>query len=136
MSKLRLEKGEMRTTLNRSIGNAPSADEWYERTTDTSRSFGVLIAKREVMQVKELIRLDDALTKYEWSRDLREYVVPVSVLKRLPRIDEPEEPAEDQSNMLRILFNRCYALAGGMCFFCGMRDDCDKYRSVGKDGGA
>lgn len=23
--------------------------------------------------MKELIRLDDALTKYEWSRDLREY---------------------------------------------------------------
>jgi len=91
-----------------------------------------------VTQVKELIRLDDALTKYEWSRDLREYVVPVRVLKRLPRIDEPEEPAEDQSDMLRVLFNRCYALTGlnGMCFFCGMRDACDKYRSVGKDGDA
>lgn len=51
--------------------------------------------------MKELIRLDDALTKYEWSSDLREYVVPVRVLKHLPRIDEPEEPAEDQSDMLR-----------------------------------
>ena len=95
-------------------------------------------AERTVTQVKELIRLDDALTKYEWSSDLREYVVPVRVLKRLPRIDEPEEPAENQSDMLRILFNRCYALTGlnGMCVFCGMRDACDKYRSVGKDGDA
>lgn len=88
------------------------------------------------MIMKELICLDDALLKYEWSRDLREYVVPVRVIKQLPRTNGPEEPTEDQSNMLRILFNRCYALAGrnGMCVFCGMRDACDKYRSVGKDG--
>ena len=86
--------------------------------------------------MKELIRLDDALDAQVFSYYDREYVVPVRVLKKLPKIDEPEEPAEDQSNMLRILFNRCFALTGinGMCVFCGMRDACDKYRSVGKDG--
>lgn len=85
--------------------------------------------------MKELIHIDDALNAQVFSRDLREYVVPVRELKRLPRIDEPEENAEDQSNMLRILFNRCMASSGigGMCFFCMMIDECKRYRSVGKD---
>ena len=85
--------------------------------------------------MKEMIRIDDALNAQVFSRDLREYVVPVRELKRLHRIDEPEENAEDQSDMLRILFNRCMAVSGvgGRCVFCGMIDECKRYCSVGKD---
>lgn len=85
--------------------------------------------------MKKFICLDDALDEQVFSSYLREYVVPVRVLKKLPKIDEREDPEEEKNEMLRILFNRCYALTGvsGMCLFCGLQDACNKYRSVGKD---
>ena len=79
------------------------------------------------------ICFDDAMEDKVFSRDLREYVVPVRKLQNLRKIDveEDAEDATDQKELLRILFNRCMALTGGQtCFFCGIRKECDTYRSV------
>ena len=39
---------------------------------------------------------------------------------------------------LRAMFNRCHSLTAmgtlGMCFFCGLRRECNRLRSVGKGG--
>ena len=78
------------------------------------------------------ICFDDAMENKVFSRDLREYVVPVRVLQSLKKVDV-EEDTTDQKEMLRVLFNRCMALTGGQtCLFCGMRKECDTFRSVMK----
>ena len=78
------------------------------------------------------ICFDDAMESKVFSRDLREYVVPVRELQSLKKVDV-EEDAPNQKEMLRTLFNRCMALTGGQtCFFCGMRKECDTFRSVMK----
>lgn len=87
--------------------------------------------------MKKLIFLDDAIDKQMFSRDLREFVVPVRILKNLHSVEEPQEQQADYKDMARVLFNRCYATAafqtsGTMCFFCCLRDACDKMRSVMK----
>lgn len=84
--------------------------------------------------MSELIYLEDALQAKIFSRDLREYVVPVRLLNKLEKKEESEKQPEFTSDMAKALFNRCFALTGGvqMCFFCGLREPCDKYRSVGK----
>lgn len=79
------------------------------------------------------ISFDDAMDRKVFSRDLREYVIPVRELQALRKVDVVKDTcdAPDQKEMLRILFNRCMALTGGQtCFFCGMRKECDTYRSV------
>ena len=81
------------------------------------------------------ICFDDAMDRKVFSRDLREYVVPIRELQALRKIEvtEEAEDAPDQKEMLRVLFNRCMALTGGQtCPFCVMRKDCDTYRSVRK----
>lgn len=81
------------------------------------------------------ICFDDAMDRKVFSRDLREYVIPVRELQTLRKIEvtEEAEDAPDQKEMLRVLFNRCMALTGGQtCFFCAMRKECDTYRSVMK----
>ena len=83
--------------------------------------------------MSELIYLQDALQAKIFSRDLREYVVPVRVLNKLEKKEESEKQSEFTSDIAKALFNRCFALTGPqMCFFCGFRELCDKYRSVGK----
>ena len=83
--------------------------------------------------MSELIYLQDALQAKIFSRDLREYVVPVRVLNKLEKKEESEKQSEFTSDMAKALFNRCFAITGAqMCFFCGFRESCDKYRSVGK----
>lgn len=83
--------------------------------------------------MSELIYLEDALQAQNFSRDLREYVVPVRVLKKLEKKEEPEKQSEFTSDMAKALFNRCFSLTSSqMCFFCEFRESCDKYRSVGK----
>ena len=78
------------------------------------------------------ICFDEAMESKVFSRDLREYVVPVRVLQSLGEVDV-EEDAPDQKEMIRVLFNRCMALTGGQtCFWCGMREACDRHRSVMK----
>ena len=55
----------------------------------------------------------------------------VAIRKKQERIDRLE-------NSLRVMFNRCHDLPAmgtpGMCFFCGLRKECDRLRSVGKGG--
>ena len=68
----------------------------------------------------KLIRLDEATQLQVFSRDLREYVVPVRELNRLHTVDDAE-----QTEAL---------LGGATCVFCGMQDACGKYRSVMKGG--
>jgi len=83
--------------------------------------------------MRELIFLQDALQEKIFSRDLREYVVPVRVLNKLEKKEEPEKQYEFTNDMAKALFNRCFALTGSqMCFFCEFRELCDKYRSIGK----
>ena len=54
----------------------------------------------------------------------------VAISKKQERIDRLEDN-------LRAMFNRCYDLPAmgtpGMCFFCGLRRECDRLRSVGKE---
>lgn len=54
----------------------------------------------------------------------------VAIRKKQERIDRLE-------NSLRVMFNRCHDLPAmgtpGMCFHCGLRRDCDRLRSVGKE---
>ena len=81
------------------------------------------------------ISFDDAMDRKVFSRDLREYVVPVRELQTLRKVDvtEDADDAPNQKEMLRVLFNRCAALTGGqICLFCGIREECDSYRSVMK----
>lgn len=78
------------------------------------------------------ISFDDAMDRKVFSRDLREYVVPVRELQSLRKVDV-EENAPDQKELLRVLFNRCMALTGGQtCLFCEIRKECDTYRSMMK----
>ena len=56
----------------------------------------------------------------------------VAIRKKQERIDRLEDN-------LRAMFNRCFATtamrgAPEMCFFCGLRRECDRLRSVGKGG--
>lgn len=54
----------------------------------------------------------------------------VAIRKKQERIDRLEDN-------LRAMFNRCFATtamrAPEMCFFCGLRRECDRLRSVGKE---
>jgi len=71
-----------------------------------------------------------------WSRDLKEYVVPIKALKQAPFIREEDvrERPETHDELLRVLFNRCFALTGpAMCVFCGIKSSCEKHRTVGKE---
>ena len=84
----------------------------------------------------KMIYLDDALDGKIFSRDLREYVVPVRVLQSCQSIEpvEPVEKNEEYKDMLKVLFNRCLALSSGqLCIFCGLRNECSQYRSVLKE---
>ena len=81
------------------------------------------------------ISYDDAIERKSFSRDLREYVVPVRELQTLRKIDVTvdADDAPNQKEMLRVLFNRCMALTFGQtCFCCGIRKECGIYRSVMK----
>ena len=83
--------------------------------------------------MSKLIRKDEANDAAIYSRDLREYVVPVRVLNKLNTFDEPKEQNADYDDILRVMFNRCAAaLSGGgaMCVFCGCKDLCNKMRTV------
>lgn len=83
--------------------------------------------------MSELIYLQDALQAKIFSRDLREYVVPVRILNKLEKKEEPEKQSEFTNDVAKAIFNRCFALTGTqMCFFCEFREPCDKYRSIGK----
>lgn len=83
--------------------------------------------------MSKLISKDEALRGQVYSRDLREYVVPVRLLNMLGTIEEPEEQPADYEDVLRVLFNRCYVAMGRMtCVWCGLRNLCDEKRSVGR----
>lgn len=83
--------------------------------------------------MSKLIYLEDALQAKTFSRDLREFVVPVRVLNKMEKKEEPEKQSEFTSDMAKALFNRCFAITGAqMCFLCRYREPCDKYRSMGK----
>jgi hypothetical protein len=82
------------------------------------------------------IKLEDVLTKKEWSYDLRQYVVSVSNINRAERIevfDEDESKTQELEEAVKQLCNRCAAWTrGATCCFCGLRDMCDKYRTTFK----
>lgn len=87
--------------------------------------------------MKKLIYLEEALEKQVFSRDLREFVVPVRSLKNLLQadaVDKSDMPdVEKIPEMLKALFNRCICLTQGqMCVFCGYKEECNKYRSLFK----
>lgn len=60
--------------------------------------------------------------------------------KRFPNCPLKEAEQEDKDisrykELLRILFNRCMVTGSGdgvLCLWCGMKDECDGMRSVGK----
>lgn len=90
--------------------------------------------------MSKFIRLDDAVEHRVYSREFKDYVVPVKQLKQLKTFDEPKEKdeAEYYESMLRPLFNRCFAQLGrfpGACLWCGLRSECDKRRSIDKQEG-
>lgn len=84
--------------------------------------------------MSKLVRKEDVLESKVFSRDLREYVVPVRCINQAETLEEPDGPVENSDEMLRVLFNRCYALTeGATCLFCGIRQACKEKRSVMKD---
>ncbi|MBR2548754.1 MAG: hypothetical protein IKG47_00400 [Oscillospiraceae bacterium] len=87
--------------------------------------------------MKKIIYLEEALEKQVFSRDLREFVVPVRSLKNLLQadaVDKSDMPdVEKIPEMLKALFNRCLGLTQGqMCVFCSYKEECNKYRSLFK----
>ena len=80
-----------------------------------------------------VINTEDAVKQQIYSRDLREFVVPVRILKHLPTPELDVPDVEHYERLLTALFNRCMTCLNGLCRFCGMRDDCYKFRSVLKD---
>lgn len=85
--------------------------------------------------MSKLIRKDEANNAAVYSRDLREYVVPVRVLNKLKTFEEPTEQEVDYKDALRTMFNRCavqMSCNGAMCIFCGHRDICNDLRDVHK----
>lgn len=51
-------------------------------------------------------------------------------------IRKKNERITQLENSLRVMYNRCYVSSAngvpGMCFFCGLREECDRLRTVGK----
>lgn len=83
----------------------------------------------------DLIDRTEAINRKEWSSDLKSYVVTVKELQRIPKV---RTDADDQTDTMRFLFNRCYVAPSGMgymCLFCGLRDKCESIRTVGKGDG-
>ena len=92
--------------------------------------------------MRQYFSKEDVLQKQVYSYDLKQYVIPVRSIKTLRGIDAAtaEESAElvakiaELKNDRRVLFNRCATLSGGsLCMFCGLREACDKERSVMRD---
>lgn len=81
------------------------------------------------------IKLDEAVEHRVYSREFKDYVVPVKQLKQLKAFDEPKEndEAEYYKRMLRSLFNRCWVQLGSKfpvsCLWCGLRSECEKRRN-------
>ena len=78
----------------------------------------------------DLIDRTDAIARKEWSSDLKSYVVTIKELRRLPRA---KTEADSDREALKFLFNRCFAVIscfGSMCVFCGLREKCEKTRTV------
>ena len=50
-------------------------------------------------------------------------------------IEDYEQERERKNHMLRVLFNRCFALSldSPLCAWCGLRKECDEYRRIGKE---
>lgn len=44
-------------------------------------------------------------------------------------VKQQTEIDEHKDEMLRVLFNRCMAISG-LCMWCGLKEDCYKYRTV------
>jgi hypothetical protein len=86
------------------------------------------------MADSKYIKLNDAVEHRVYSREFKDYVVPVKQLKQLETLDEPKEKGESESeyyeNILRPLFNRCWAQLGSRfpisCLWCGLRSECEK----------
>lgn len=61
--------------------------------------------------------------------DVYQKKFPNCPLKPVEKEDKTE--LEKRKDVCRALFNRCIALTRGqMCFFCGLRDICEKEKSV------
>ena len=86
----------------------------------------------------DLIDRAEALARKEWSYDLKQYVVSLKTIQRIPQaVTDESRELDRQKDMLKFLFNRCYACMSGMgvlCSFCGIKNDCEEMRTVGKEG--
>ena len=86
------------------------------------------------------VKFEDLIQKKEWSYDLKQYVVSLQNINRAERIevfDENESETEELKTAVKHLCNRCVTLTRfQLCMFCGMRDLCDKYRTVLREEGA
>lgn len=84
------------------------------------------------MKLEEMqAALDSAARKEKAKLEKENKHLTVAIRKKQERIDRLED------NLLA-MFNRCFATtamrAPAMCFFCGLRKECDRLRSVGKGG--
>lgn len=92
------------------------------------------------MADSKYIKLDEAVEHRVYSREFKDYVVPVKQLKQLKAFDEPKEKDESEyyEEMLRPLFNRCWVQLGrfpGACLWCGLRSECEERRMKGDSNG-
>ena len=86
------------------------------------------------------VKLEDLLQKKQYSYDLKNYAVLVSDINRAEKIevfDEDESETEELKQAVKALCNRCAVQTRlQLCFVCGMRDLCDKYRTAFRKEGA
>ena len=80
------------------------------------------------------VKLDDVLAKKQFSYDLKQYAVTEKDIRKAAKIEYvPDDNVEKLEEAARALFNRCIAWSKGqICLWCGMKDICEKTRSIHK----
>lgn len=78
------------------------------------------------------IKLSDVLKKKQFAYDLKQYAVTEKDIRAADKIKiVPDEDVSELEKAVKSLTNRCAAQTRGvMCIFCGIREICDKYRTV------
>lgn len=78
------------------------------------------------------VRLADVLKKKKFAYDFKQYAVTEKDIRAADKIEiVPDENISELEKAVKALANRCAALTRGeICMFCGVREICDKYRTV------
>ena len=83
-----------------------------------------------LMKIKSLKTLTD---ESKMTIDEAIYYLKADAIHEVLKVVADKE--RSKADLLRIMFNRCMAQFGtsGMCAFCGLKNECNEYRSVLKE---